>query len=184
VTLPWAVAAFAFAALIVVVPGAWLLRQRSNVPTALVQAPAGLATPAALFLESSRAYHSDAGDLWFVDGKIRNITNAPLSNVEAVATWLDRDGLIVATDGDLIEFKRLMPGESSKFRTITRMRPGMLKFELRFRYEDGKPLALRDDGHAASGEVPPPTPVRPPEPSTPDGEIPSPQSTAVPASLR
>jgi hypothetical protein len=107
--------------------------------------PASMAAPASVrrrerehgawaFFSSRRVPSSDVGDLWFVDVN-RNISNGPLTNVEAVALAGSRRP-DCRDDGDQIELKRLLPGEASNFEPSRETRPGT-GAELRFRYEDG-----------------------------------------------
>jgi hypothetical protein len=136
-----------------------------------------------LSLQAARAYQDDSKAVWLLDGVIKNLGSEPLANVEAVSTWLDRDGLIVATDSVLVDLRRLMPGEVGRFRTVTRSRPGISQFDVQFRTADGVGLKMTDDSNTPKVVVEPEPPPPPPSDSRPPASDDSPSAPALPASL-
>lgn len=129
----------------------WLVRGRAPA----IAGPAPVATVAEtppqtppLALLSSRAHLNPTADFWFIDGEVRNLTDQPLSNVQVVSTWFDRQGRTVASHSDMVDLKQLMPGETSAFRTITGVHPDMATFSLEFRSAVGRRLQARDDSQA------------------------------------
>jgi hypothetical protein len=169
----------AFAGLLIQSHSWWFDREVSN--TGQRSNPA--AAPV-LSLQSTRAYQDDSKSLWLVDGQIKNLSSEPLAHIEAVSTWLDRDGLIVATDRSLVDVDRMMPGQVAAFRLITRTRPGFSRFEVQFRSEAGMELAMTDES-TASKVVAEPEPAKEPPAeavpaAAPEGEKPFAVPAAVP----
>lgn len=93
-----------------------------------------------LRLLSSSAYLNPAGNLWHIVGEVENIGHESLTNVQVVSTWLDNAGAIVESHEDLVDLKRLMPGEVSTFMAVTRAKPEMSTFRLEFESQVGEAL--------------------------------------------
>jgi hypothetical protein len=117
-----------------------------NLPAAESQ-PAPSQSPS-LALLSSHAHLNAAGDFWYIDGEIRNLTAQSLSNLQVVSVWYDQQGAAVAQSTDLVDLKKVMPGEISPFSSATRARPEMSTFRLQFKSEIGVPLLARDGSPA------------------------------------
>jgi hypothetical protein len=155
-------AAFGTAAAIVLVLGVpWFVRGRAPASTSLATvapvAPSGPAEtvlpqapsqPPPLALLWSEARVNEAGDFWYIDGEIRNLTGQALNNVQVLSTWYDDQGKAVAAHTDMVDLKQLLPGETSAFRTMTSVQPSMMTYRLEFRSAVGRPLAARDDSKA------------------------------------
>ena len=101
-----------------------------------------------LAIIAKRGYESDSGGYYYVEGQVKNLTDAPLRNVAAVATWYAADGTFITTDTAMIEFNPLMPGQTAPFKTITRGNPQMSKFNVEFKDLLGPTIPSRDDSGA------------------------------------
>jgi hypothetical protein len=54
---------------------------------------------------------------------------------------MNKTGGIVESRVDLLDLKRLMPGEASSFMTVTHARPEMSTFRVHFESQVGTPLS-------------------------------------------
>jgi hypothetical protein len=139
----------------------WCSSQFSSITSSLSPSPpAGPVRPSApprtaaprasdqLALLSARGYQSESGHYWYVEGEVKNITDAPLRSVVAVASWYDQDGTFIRSDDAVIEFDPLMPGQTSPFKTISRGNPNMEKYTIDFKRIFGGTIATRDDRKA------------------------------------
>lgn len=127
-------------------------RRSSSSPTATRSAapatpdlarPTPPAEPSAkLALLSARGY--DEHGFHFVEGQVRNISNEPLKNVTAVASWYDKsDGFITTADA-IIEYNPILPGQTSPFKTITTTNPAMAKYSIAFKELMGGQIETED----------------------------------------
>lgn len=112
-------------------------------PPGTTSAPAPV--PDALSLLTTRGYESESGHYWYVEGQVKNLTNQPLKNVTAVATWYDDHGGFITTDDALIDYNPILPGQTSPFKTITRGNPAMSEFSVAFKSLLGGQIQMRDD---------------------------------------
>ncbi len=129
--------------LIAVALGApWMFSAPSTDPqtAASTHAPVLIPTPddhsplaGQLVLVSARAHEGEIGDFWFVEGEVRNVTKSVLDHVEAISSWFDDHGVLIATDSAVIDTFSLRPGQTSRFKTMTRSRPDLSTFQIGFR---------------------------------------------------
>lgn len=97
-----------------------------------------------LALISSRGYESNGGGFHIVEGQVKNISDQPLKNVTAVATWLDKDGGFIKSDNAIIEYNPILPGQISPFKTMSSTNPAMEKYSVGFKTLFGGSLAVDD----------------------------------------
>ena len=109
-----------------------------------ITAPPILAQSPSLALVSSRAYQDPGGDFWNISGEIKNLTREPLTNLQVVSTWFDRQGQAIDEHVDLVDLKQMMPGAISTFRSVVRARPEMATFRLEFHSDRGTRLFAQD----------------------------------------
>jgi hypothetical protein len=100
---------------------------------------------AVLSILSARAYQSQSGDVWHVEGQIQNLTKHPLANIQVAVTWYDTRGVVIATSVSLVDLERLTPGAFSGYRTSTHTVKGMSRFEVQFQSDLGQRLLVRGD---------------------------------------
>jgi hypothetical protein len=89
-------------------------------------------------------YLNPTGDYWTVEGSIRNLTAGTLTNLHVVFTWFDSRNEVVDSRIDLVDLKRIAPGEVSTFRSATPARPEIAKLRLAFESELGALLLAVD----------------------------------------
>jgi hypothetical protein len=93
---------------------------------------------------SSRAYQDPGSDFWNISGEIKNLTREPLTNLQVVSTWFDRQGQPIDEHVDFVDVKQVMPGAISTFRSVVRARPEMATFRLEFHSDRGTRLLAQD----------------------------------------
>jgi hypothetical protein len=113
-----------------------------SAPNTATPGPAAPAGPD-LALLSSRGYEEST--YFMVEGQVKNLSNRPLENVEAVTTWYDKDGGFIKTADALIDFNPILPGQTSTFKTLTPGNPAMTKFSVEFKNLFGPSIRMRDD---------------------------------------
>lgn len=115
----------------------------SATPSAVVPAaPRGPTYQLALL--AARGYESEYGGYHYVEGQVKNVTDAPLKNVTAVAIWSDKDGNFIKSDDALVEYNPLLPGQTSPFKTISTGNPAMAKYRVEFKTLLGGSLEVDD----------------------------------------
>jgi hypothetical protein len=97
-----------------------------------------------LALISSRGYESDGGGYHIVEGQVKNLSNVPLKNVTAVATWYDKDGGFIKSDDAIIDYNPILRGQTSPFKTMSSTNPEMSKFTVQFKTLFGGTLTVDD----------------------------------------
>lgn len=68
-----------------------------------------------------------------IDGRVQNITQTSLQNVDVVVTWFDSGGNFISTSSALVDFNPLLPGQTSPFKVMTRTNPAMKRFMVEFK---------------------------------------------------
>ena len=67
------------------------------------------------------------------EGRVKNISDKPLKNVEAVVENLAADGTFISADTAIIEYNPVMPGQSSPFKVMGNHNPLMKSCTLSFK---------------------------------------------------
>jgi tetratricopeptide (TPR) repeat protein len=73
-------------------------------------------------------------------GQVKNISNQSLKNVQALATYYDKNGNFISSDDAIIKYNPILPGQTSPFETITTYNPAMKKAAIEFKIMWGKKL--------------------------------------------
>lgn len=68
------------------------------------------------------------------EGQLKNISNRRLENVQAVVTWLDASGNFITSDTGLVEYRPLLPGQTSPFRVMVPHNPAMKSARIDFKF--------------------------------------------------
>ena len=68
------------------------------------------------------------------EGRVKNISNESLENVEAVVTFYDRNDTFVTSSDALIEFNPILPGQISNFKVMKTSNPEMKKAGVSFKF--------------------------------------------------
>lgn len=79
-----------------------------------------------------------------VEGRVRNVGQARIRNLEVVVEFYDRSGNFITSDSALSEFSPLMPNQSTPFRVMARYNPLMATASIRFKELLGSELSYRD----------------------------------------
>lgn len=67
-----------------------------------------------------------------VEGQVKNVSATAIDNVMVNVTWYANDGTFVKKDNALIDYRPLLPGQTSPFSTITSSNPEMKRFSVEF----------------------------------------------------
>lgn len=78
-----------------------------------------------------------------VTGTVKNISNQPLKNVEAVGIFSDKDGNMVSDGSALIEYDPILPGQISPFHAMATSNPAMKTARVEFKELMGGTLKWR-----------------------------------------
>jgi hypothetical protein len=118
-------------------------RSTSNTTTNPAPTPTPPATPPLQLLSARGTIDSDVG-YNTVKGQVKNISGAPLRNVEAVVSWYDNNGNFISSDSALIEYNPLLAGQTSPFEVLTRTNPAMKRFGTEFKTVLGGTINFED----------------------------------------
>ena len=75
-----------------------------------------------------------------VHGLVKNISSSAIKNLVAVAIFLDEDGTFIKSDEALIEYRPLLPGQSSPFKILSSWNPAMFTCRLSFKHFFGSQI--------------------------------------------
>jgi hypothetical protein len=79
-----------------------------------------------------------------VEGQVKNITDAPLKSVEVVVNWYTASGTFVTSDDALIEYRPIMPGQTSPFDVSVHDNPQMDNYVVEFKELLGAKIVTKD----------------------------------------
>ena len=68
-----------------------------------------------------------------VEGQVMNLTDRRIDNIEAVAVFKTADGALVTSDSSLIEYRPLLPGQTSPFKIYATANPAMKTASMNFK---------------------------------------------------
>lgn len=74
------------------------------------------------------------------EGEVVNVSGKKLDNVEAVAKFYDADGTFITSSDALIEYRPLMPGQSSPYKIMVPHNPVMNKASVQFKLLSGQEI--------------------------------------------
>jgi hypothetical protein len=75
------------------------------------------------------------------EGRVTNQTSERIENLLAVVTYEDGNGNMITSDDALVDFRPLLPGQTTTFKVITSFNPAMKTANLRFRTFGGEEIA-------------------------------------------
>ena len=84
-------------------------------------------------------------------GEVKNISGAPLSNVEAIVSFYDRNGTFITSDDALIDYNPVMPGQTSPFKVMATENPAMKTARIEFKELMGTTIPYADSSHRRRG---------------------------------
>ena len=68
-----------------------------------------------------------------VEGMVKNISSAPIDNVQAVAIFSDKGGNFITSADALIDYRPILPGQSSPFKVMKSENPAMKSARMEFK---------------------------------------------------
>ena len=71
------------------------------------------------------------------EGQIKNISGRKLDRVEALVTYYDNKRNMISSDSSLIEYRPLLPDQTSPFKVMTSYNPAMQKANIEFKFMFG-----------------------------------------------
>ncbi len=77
------------------------------------------------------------------EGAIKNISSESLDNVVAVMLIYDKNGNFIKSDDALIEYRPILPGQTSPFKVMSSFNPEMNKATINFKAFSGGTLSWR-----------------------------------------
>ncbi len=86
------------------------------------------------------------------EGLIENISDTNIENLEAVATYFTSTDTFITSDGALIEYDPIMPGQKSPFKVLTRYNPAISNCRIAFKQLSGgavESITLQELTHEA-----------------------------------
>jgi hypothetical protein len=86
--------------------------------------------PKLLLLDWS--WHQESGYA-IVEGQVKNISDRSLENVQAVVEFYAEDKSFITSDDSLIEYKPLLPGQTSPFKVYASWNPRMTTANIDFK---------------------------------------------------
>jgi hypothetical protein len=107
--------------------------------TSNASSPGATGESAELKLISFRCEHSDS--FITVDGEVKNVTAAPISDLMVNSSHYDANGTFVRTDSAMVKYQPLMPGQTSPFETIGSYNPVMSRCAVAFQRMFGGKVA-------------------------------------------
>lgn len=78
-----------------------------------------------------------------VEGQVKNISSQPLENVKAVVEFYTATDVFISSDSSLIEYKTLMPGQTSPFKIIESWNPQMKRAKINFTTLFGRQISWK-----------------------------------------
>jgi hypothetical protein len=102
------------------------------------------AAPVAEQLELSDWSCSQEHGYSTAEGRVKNISDKPLHNIQVVAEHFAKDGTFITSDSALIEYNPIMPGQTSPFKALTPYNPLMAKCNVSFKTLSGSFVGTKE----------------------------------------
>lgn len=74
------------------------------------------------------------------EGMVKNISSAPIENVQAIAIFSDANGDFITSANALIDYRPILPGQSSPFKVMKSENPAMKSARIEFKQFAGGEL--------------------------------------------
>jgi hypothetical protein len=104
--------------------------------------PSGIKTEPVLELQKWHWYEEYGYAI--AEGTVKNISSESLNNVLAVVQIYDKQGNFVKSDSALIEYRPILPGQTSPFKVMASFNPAMGKASIDFKTFSGGTLFWRE----------------------------------------
>ena len=131
---------------LVIFGGLWIL---GKMMTPTVSSPGSYSSDRSSHTEGpslelvSSNWHTESGYAIF-EGQVKNISTAPLENVDAVVTFYDSAGGFITSSDALIDFNPILPGQTSPFKVMKTENPAMHKAGVAFKHLMGGSIEHRN----------------------------------------
>ena len=79
-----------------------------------------------------------------ISGRVKNISEHALSNIEVVGRWSDKNSTYEVTNDAMLEFNPLLPGQSSSFRVMHTDNPQLRWYRVNFKEFSGEEVDYED----------------------------------------
>jgi hypothetical protein len=92
--------------------------------------PPPVATPT---LEVTAWRFYDSNNYHYIEGEVKNVGTVAIDNLQAVGTFLDASRTFVKSDSTLVEYRPLLPGQTSPFTVMASRNPAVKFARLQFK---------------------------------------------------
>lgn len=82
-------------------------------------------TPKLEMRKGDWSWHQEADQFVIAEGRVKNISNQPLDQVEAIVTWEAADGTFITTEDALVDYQPILAGQASPWKVIGTWNPAM-----------------------------------------------------------
>jgi len=87
----------------------------------------------AIKLETSAWACTKKRKYMYLEGEVKNISDKPIRNLMAIATFRGEDDIFIKSDNSLVDYNPLMPGQTSPFKVMSSDNPAIEKCRLSFK---------------------------------------------------
>lgn len=105
---------------------------------------ANLPAKPVLRLDSWTWSQTEGGGYFKATGQVTNLSSQPLENVKVVVSFYTADGTFASSADALIEYRPLLPGQSSPFSVMQIYNPAMKKAQVNFTSLFGQAIAWEE----------------------------------------
>lgn len=85
-------------------------------------------------------------DYLTVSGEVKNISNGSMKDVEAIASFYDKDGNFITSSDALIDYNPILPGQTSPFKVMQTYNPAITNWKVTFKYLIGGEIPYMQQG--------------------------------------
>ena len=68
-----------------------------------------------------------------VEGQVKNVSSQSIDNIEAIVEFYTKDGTFITSDSSVIEYRPLLPGQTSPFKVYATWNPAMGTAKINFK---------------------------------------------------
>lgn len=112
-------------------PSTPTLSQAGQRASAASQSAPPPSTAPTLEVTAWRFYNSD--NYHYIEGEVKNVGTVPIDNLQAVGTFLDASSTFIKSDDTLVEYRPLLPGQTSPFKVMASLNPAVKFARLGFK---------------------------------------------------
>ncbi len=79
-----------------------------------------------------------------IQGRVKNISDKPIDNLLAVGEFYDESENFIKADDTLVEYRPLLPGQTSPFKVLTSGNPAIKKCSVSFKEFGGREIEYQE----------------------------------------